>query len=177
MSGRLRETLLAAVIAIVLTGCGSDDEGGTIPQANADALLAQLSSVEEAVAGGDCDTAQSRAGDFVQVVNELPAAVGVETKDALREAGTNLADLAAAECQPSDDTTTTTDDTTTTEETEPETTTTTTTTEETTTDDTTTDETTTEEEPPEDEDSSGQGPGGGGEPPSGGLGPGGGGEG
>ncbi|MGH2954147.1 MAG: hypothetical protein ACRDK9_09025 [Solirubrobacterales bacterium] len=190
MPGRLRETLLAAAIAAALAGCGSDEDG-TIPPADAESLLAQLDAVEESIADGECDEAQIRAQDLTDLVNELPAEVGTETKEALREASDNLVGLAAEQCEP---TGATGEDGVepTTETEEPTTETTTTTTEETTTDEDEPEEEEEEQEPPEEEqeppeeepppsdDDPGGGPGGGGgggQPPSGGLGPGGGGEG
>jgi hypothetical protein len=188
MPGRLREAVLAAVIASVLAGCGSDDEEGTIPPESSESMIAQLDAVEQSVASGDCDEATSRAEDLSDLVNDLPADVGIETKEALRGAAANLASLTAdpAQCQPSGATGETGVEPTT-EETEPTTTTTTetkTTDEETpTTDEGPDDEEQppeeqqpTQEEPPPTDQGSGSGSGSG-QPPSGGLGPGGEGEG
>ena len=177
MPGRLRNTLLAPVLAVALAGCGSDD--GTIPPSDSDNLIAQLDSVEQAVAAGDCVTAGERSEDFVDLVDDLPAEVGAETKAALREAGANLALLTSDEeqCQPTGATGETgvePVEPTTEPETEPTTT-------ETATEEEPEEEEPEEEEPEEEEDEEGPGgggpdggPDGGGQgPPSGGVGGGG----
>jgi hypothetical protein len=150
-------------------------------------MLGRLAAVEQAIASGDCDLAEAQATELVTEVNGLPSSVGVETKDALRQAATNVAQLATdpEECEPTGATGESGVQTTEPETTEPE----------------TTDETTTEEEPEEEPDEGTEeqpqpeeeqpqdespapegGPGGGpgqgdGGPPSGGLGPAGGGDG
>jgi hypothetical protein len=193
MRGPYRSMPLAIALAMALAGCGSDPEA-TIPQTSADTLIGHLDGVEQAVANGDCDLAEAQAAEFVTTVNELPAEVGVETKEALRQAGTNLAELTVEpeQCEPAG----TTDQTDTqpppTETTAPDTTTTTTTTTDTDTDEDDEgddEQAPAEEQPPADagtpapssdaetpapssDEGPGGGQGGGGEPPSGGLAPG-----
>jgi hypothetical protein len=88
--------LVAAVVA--LSGCGSSDVGGEIPQADAAQLNASLDAVNSAIASNDCATASAQADAFVQMVNDLPASAGTELKDALRNAGENLEGLVADQC-------------------------------------------------------------------------------
>ncbi len=151
--------LLAAVVAV--SGCGSDELSGEIPQENAIALNAALRAVNGAVALQNCDEANTAADGFVAEVNALPADAGEELKAELRAAGENLRTLVDTECDSTEPTTTqsTTEPTTTDTTTEPtttDTTTTDTTTEPTTTDTTTTDQT----RPPGDGDGGGSGDGG-----------------
>lgn len=99
---RRRAAVVVAALALALAGCGgSDDDGGTIPAEKADDLIAQLEAVREAAGEGDCTTAGRAAEQFGTVVDSLPATVGVETKEALRSAGDNMAVLARdpAECE------------------------------------------------------------------------------
>jgi hypothetical protein len=83
---------LAAVCAVGLPACGSDDEG-TIPQENGQAMLAQLDDVEQAVEAQDCDTARSAAVGLTDQVDALPADVDPELRDALVEASNQLVAL------------------------------------------------------------------------------------
>lgn len=168
MLRRARKPLLVVVSAVLLAGCGSDDEG-TIPSGDADNLINLVNAVEEAVAEQNCDFAEDNADEFVAAVNNLPAEVDDEVKEGLREAGNRMTELSRdpAQCEPSgatgedgpeeSSTTSTT--------VEPETTTETTTSEE-----ETTEEPPTEEEPEEEEDPADDGGGntnpGGGNPPS-----------
>lgn len=94
---RARSLALAAAAAALLAGCGSGDEA-TIPQSDADELLSYLSAVEENVESADCEFAVQQAENFKNGVEALPASVGVEVKDGLREAGSNLEQLASSEC-------------------------------------------------------------------------------
>ncbi|HEX2468891.1 MAG TPA: hypothetical protein VHJ54_11855 [Solirubrobacterales bacterium] len=137
--GRL--SLLAIAVATLLAGCGGDD-GGTIPADRADQLTARLTEVEGAVAEGDCDGARASANLFVTQVDQLPAEVDDEVKQALREGGERLQQLATEQCEEPDvgatgesgfqsEEPTTTPGTTTPTETTPETTTNTTTDEDT----------------------------------------------
>jgi hypothetical protein len=178
--GSPRRAAAVAVMTLALAagaaGCGSDSSDDvTIPQQNADDMLAALDAVQTACQAEDTTGARTAANDFVQQVNALPEEVGSEAKNALRDAGKNLETLAtsSSDCtggvpeittDSSTDETTTTSSSTTTEET------TTTSTETSTEEDT--DTTTTEpppEEPPPDEGNGGGNQGGG----SGGVGGGG----
>jgi hypothetical protein len=165
MPGIKRLTPLLALLAVLatLSGCGSDELSGEIPQENADALISALREVNGAIALDDCDGASSAAQDFGEFVDQLPATAGAELKTALREAGDNLEGLVSQECASTGSTSTTSTQPTT----EPTTSSTTEETEPTTTDETTTTTTTTEETTP-DEDGSGppgNGPPGGDGPP------------
>jgi hypothetical protein len=137
MPGSPKIGLLACVctLALALAGCGSDDEGGTIPSTDSENLISLLDAVEDNVAGGNCELAQKQAEEFVDAVNALPAEVGEEVKSGLRDGGSQLAELSAdpSECEdttgdsglggvepepePEPETTTTTEETTTEEST------------------------------------------------------------
>jgi hypothetical protein len=126
----------AVALAIAVAGCGSDEDK-TIPPGASDQLIAQLQEVESQVSAGRCELAQGEAQNFRSSVDQLPAEVGVETKEELRELANNLVSLASDpdQCateegatggqgvvpEETDTTTTepTTTDTTTTEEEEP----------------------------------------------------------
>ena len=176
--GSPRRALAVAAMTLALTagatGCGSDSSDDvTIPQQNADAMLQALDAVQTACQASNSSGARSAANDFVEQVDALPASVGEEAKNALRDAGKNLETLttSSSDCTVPELTTTSTEEETTTSSTttEEETTTTTTTDEETSTDEDTT-TTTKPPPPPPDDEGGGQGGGSGG---SGGVGGGG----
>jgi hypothetical protein len=96
--GKIRAACVLLVCGVALSACGSSDDDGTIPAANADALLAQLSQVQDAVNNGDCTTATANAHEFVDAVNQLPDTTGADTKAELRSAGENLETLAKEQC-------------------------------------------------------------------------------
>jgi hypothetical protein len=96
--GRL--SLLAIAAATLLAGCGGDD--GTIPADRADQLTARLTEVENGVAAGQCEGARASADLFVTQVDQLPAEVDDEVKDALRQGGARLQELATEQCEEPD---------------------------------------------------------------------------
>ena len=100
MPGMTRVAALLALAASVaaIAGCGSNDINGTIPQANADQMVAELDGVETLLASGDCSGAQARVQDFLDQVDLLPSTAGSELKGALRDSGNNLKSL-VAQCQ------------------------------------------------------------------------------
>jgi hypothetical protein len=114
MSRRPGSSLALALVlsALGLAACGSD-EGGTIPQDDADALLATVDQVEASVDAGDCTTATTDATQLVTQINALPKEVGEETKAELRDAANNLAALTQdpTECEEPDEEQTTTTET------------------------------------------------------------------
>jgi hypothetical protein len=98
-----RMTRVAALLALAasvaaIAGCGSNDINGTIPQANADQMVAELDAVETSLASGDCSGAQARVQGFLNQVDLLPSTAGSELKGALRDSGNNLKSL-VAQCQ------------------------------------------------------------------------------
>ena len=80
----------AAFAVLGLAACGSGSDDVTIPQDNADAMLAELEELEAAVEADDCTAAVTDATQFVATVNALPKEVGEEVKTELREAGQDL---------------------------------------------------------------------------------------
>jgi hypothetical protein len=93
-------TVIAALALAGLAGCGGgDEEGGTIPPENAESMLSQLDGVRSAIDEENCTTAKTDTSQFVEAVNGLPEETGVETKEKLRQAGENLDELIAEECE------------------------------------------------------------------------------
>lgn len=138
----LLSLLLTALAAVAAPACGIGDGGGeSIPPGVGEVLLADLQSVEEAVAAGDCETAQQDAEAFSATLAELPADVPGDVEAALVRGAERLVELAndPDQCAATGATGATDEQTTTTETepvepVEPTTTTTTTTEQETTTD-------------------------------------------
>jgi hypothetical protein len=140
--------LLALLFVLAaLSGCGSDEISGEIPQDNAAELNAALADVRAATESTppDCEDAASGAEQFVDAVNLLPADPTDELKAELQAAGDNLRTLVDNKCaatEPTGPTGTQTQETSSTSTTSSTTSSTTDTTDTTTTDTTTsTDET------------------------------------
>ena len=93
MARRRRISLLWCVLALALAGCGSGDDG-TIPPEEADNLLTLLADVEDDVAAGDCDLAQSTRRRSSTRSTTLPGDVDPEVADELAGAADNLDRLA-----------------------------------------------------------------------------------
>lgn len=92
--------LIAAGLAALAAGCGSDDEP-TIPRNEGELLLAELDRVESLVDDGLCAEAEDAAVDLVQEVAALTEA-DTETKNALAEAANNLVTLTREQCVPAE---------------------------------------------------------------------------
>ena len=101
MSGTPRKPLLACVLALMLAGCGGDDsEGaGTLTDEQAAVLQENLIQAEDHFSSGRCDEAEEEADQLVDSIDALPAAVGTDVKDPLREMAQNLEQLAAEQCR------------------------------------------------------------------------------
>ena len=99
-------TALAAA-ALLAAGCGGGSSGD-IPASEAAQLQSMLDQVQNAEASGNCSEASTAAQQFVQQVNQLPAAAGADLKAALRNGGLNLQTLVSCGHQPTTTSTTTT---------------------------------------------------------------------
>jgi len=93
---------IMAICALTLSACGGDDESGTIPEEQAQALLAQLNEIDDAIEAGDCETAEAQALTFAQAVNELPAEVDPEVRERIVEGARNLESQTGTQCEPAD---------------------------------------------------------------------------
>jgi hypothetical protein len=91
--------LAVVACAAGLAACGGDEEGGPIPQATGETLIAQLDQIESAVQAGECDAAQTTALAFAQGVNDLPTEVSGELRTRLVEASANLEELIPTQCE------------------------------------------------------------------------------
>jgi hypothetical protein len=92
---RLAGALAVAAAAVAISACGSSNSDKTIDPADAQSLESALTAVQSAVDEGHCNVAQAEAQNFVDAVNNLPDTVGTDDKDALRDAGENLEQLAS----------------------------------------------------------------------------------
>ena len=92
-SGRTAPALAFAGAVVVLGACGSDDEGGTIPPENANAMLAQVDRVQSNVDEGNCSLAAGSVQQLRDQVDALPSDTGVETKSELFRLVDNLDEL------------------------------------------------------------------------------------
>ena len=108
---------LAALVcgaALVVTGCGSDDEGKDLPRSSVQELERSLESIQRRfeLGGGAClDITEGDDTDVSVVqskINALPASVDKDVRDALQESFDHLFDLVKQECeQPETETETT----------------------------------------------------------------------
>jgi hypothetical protein len=96
--GRRIAALAIALPLVVSAGCGSSDDGITIPKQNADTMLSTLDQIKGSVESGACDQAVSAADALRRQINGLPKEVGKDAKDALREGAINLQTLASDQC-------------------------------------------------------------------------------
>ena len=133
MAGRTSSIAIASVIAaLVLAGCGGDDEPEpSIPVDSASTLVSTLQRVQDNVDVGSCLVAEREVQQFQSELDGLPSGVNQDVIEALQRGSQNLIGLLEEDCE--DEPETTTEETTT-----EETTTETTTNEPTTTDETTT---------------------------------------
>ena len=112
-------TLLAALAALALPGCGGEDEP-TIPQENADRLVDLLRQAR--VQAGDqdrCDKLQDLVAQIRAEVDQLPDSVDRDTRRTLDDGVGNLEDDAREECEQAETTPTETETTPTETETVP----------------------------------------------------------
>jgi hypothetical protein len=102
-TGRTALALALAAGAVTLAACG-DDEGGTIPPANADQMIDQVDQIETAVEQGECTSAQTDVSQLQGAIFSLPKDVGVDTKNDLRDLATNLGNLVTTQCEEPEET-------------------------------------------------------------------------
>ena len=96
-TGRIALALALAAGGLTLGACGEDDEG-TIPPDDADALLQEVDNLQQNVDGGDCSLAAGTADRLFEQVRLLPKEVGQETKQDLFNLVTNLENLVDEQC-------------------------------------------------------------------------------
>jgi outer membrane biosynthesis protein TonB len=95
-----RSPLLAAALgALALAGCGSDDEAALIPQEDADQLTALVSAAGDAAAAGECDRARRAVSEAEAELSGLPRRTDRELKRNLREWLDHLDSRIAEECE------------------------------------------------------------------------------
>lgn len=86
-------TALAALVAVLIAGCGSSDDKSIPPDVSGQ-LIAQLHQVQDQVEAGNCELAQGPASQFQTSVDDLPASVDSDTKKDLAKLADNLVELA-----------------------------------------------------------------------------------
>ena len=122
---------LGAAAAVGLVSCGGDEEG-LLPGDNAEQIVDNLNSVEQAAANGECDAAADGAEEVRSQIDDLGDEVNTQLKQRLSDGAERLVSVISTSCEEAVTTTTepttdeTTTETTTTDETESTTTTTTT---------------------------------------------------
>ena len=95
-----RSPLLAAALgALALAGCGSDDDAALIPQDRADQLTALVSEAGDAAAAGECDRARRAVSEAEAELSSLPRRTDRELKQNLREWLEHLDNRIAEECE------------------------------------------------------------------------------
>jgi outer membrane biosynthesis protein TonB len=95
-----RSPLLAAALgALALAGCGSDDPA-LIPAADADQLTALVSEARDASAAGECDRARRAVSEAELQLSGLPRRTDKRLKANLRQWLEHLDGRIAEECEP-----------------------------------------------------------------------------
>src|SRR5687767_4787911 len=95
-----RSPLLAAALgALALAGCGSDDEAALIPQDDADRLSALVGDAGDASAAGACDRARRAVGEAEAELAGLPRRTDRQLKANLRDWLEHLDGQIADECE------------------------------------------------------------------------------
>ncbi len=93
-----------SILALVLSGCGSDEEGEPIPTAAVQALDKELDSIERRfeVGGGACEDISAGDENNVEgvqrVLDDLPRDVDADVRDALTESFDRLFQLTSEQC-------------------------------------------------------------------------------
>jgi hypothetical protein len=96
----LRSPLLAAALgALALAGCGSDDESALIPQDDADQLSTLVAEAGDASAAGECDRALRAVSEAESELSGLPRQTSRQLKQNLREWLEHLDGRIAEECE------------------------------------------------------------------------------
>src|SRR5215207_9382437 len=105
---RFRSPLIAAALgALALTGCGSENDA-LIPQQDADQLTALVSEAGDASAAGECDRARQAVEEAELQLSGLPRRTAKRLKANLRDWLEHLDGQIAEECEePQPDETTT----------------------------------------------------------------------
>jgi hypothetical protein len=95
-----RSPLLAAALgALALAGCGSDDEAALIPQDDADRLSALVGEAGDASAAGECDRARRAVSEAEAELAGLPRRTDRQLKANLRDWLEHLDGQIADECE------------------------------------------------------------------------------
>jgi hypothetical protein len=94
-------SLLLAIAACAAAGCGSDKEPKpSIPQANTNALLQQLGSIEDRFKFGDgaCNDIAENQTIVNDQIAALPKSVDSDVRSALQDSFDHLFDLTSSQC-------------------------------------------------------------------------------
>jgi outer membrane biosynthesis protein TonB len=95
-----RSPLLAAALgALALAGCGSEDDAALIPQENADQLSAVVADAGDAAAAGECDRARRAVSEAEAELAGLPRSTDRQLKQNLREWLEHLDGRIAEDCE------------------------------------------------------------------------------
>jgi hypothetical protein len=84
---------LGAAVAVGLVSCGSRDKSGLVPGTNAQEIQANLSTVDELAAQGDCTDAATAVSAVKAQIDELPSSVDPQLRDRLRAGAVRLENL------------------------------------------------------------------------------------
>ena len=104
MASRGRIFLLVLASAALLAGCGSD--GGEIPPESAEMMQTRLNEVQRGIDTGNCEgepSAEASANLLRDHIDDLPADVDTDVREALVAAADRLQQLVDEECVESTD--------------------------------------------------------------------------
>jgi len=95
-------TACAIALTPSLSACGGDDDQGTIPRAEGNAILDQLETVQTQVDEGDCDAAEETAQQIQAAIDGIGQDVSDDLEEALVSASGNLTTLTRTQCEEPD---------------------------------------------------------------------------
>ena len=94
-----RCSLLGALCALLLAGCGGEENPRRIAQGDADALLATIDGIRSAIDDGDCRVAERGVEEARRQVAELPRRTAVSLRENLTEWVDQVGERVPRDCE------------------------------------------------------------------------------
>jgi len=92
-------TACAIALAPTLSACGGSGEQDSIPQAEGNAVLDQLSAMRTQLEAKDCDAVEATAQEIQASIEKIRDDVSEDLEEALVQASGNLAEQSRTQCE------------------------------------------------------------------------------